>query len=165
VDRGAGRIKQAMSVALILGGTCVVSAGAIFYFYGLHGTATLYPYKTQVDQDIAIWRTALIATIASSWAIWFGVKRNYSVGIVMLRAGLATLATLILYGIAGGEGLWLSWNISDWSGSNFIFPSTFFSEFNSLTFIFQVAPTVSVAEALLLGLCLKWVRLRQALPR
>jgi hypothetical protein len=137
------------------------------YFYDLHGAATLYPYKSQFEQDIVIIRTALIATVASSWAIWFGVRRGHSRGIVMLRTGLATLLTLALYGVAGCGGvLGGGWTIGGWhSSTDFIFPSTFFSEFNFLTFIFEIAPTVAVTEALLAGLCLRWARPQPSLPQ
>ena len=156
-----GQLQRAIFVAVILAGTCVCCSGAIFYFYGLHGAATLYPYKSQFEQDIVVFRTALIATVASSWAIWFGKWRGHGPGIVMLRNGLATLLTLVLYGVAGCGGV-----LGGVHGSTFfIFPSTFFSEFNFLTFIFEVAPTVAVAEALLAGLCSKWTLTHPPLPQ
>ena len=60
--------------------------------------------------------------------------------------------TLVLYGIAGCGGvLGGDWKNAYWNGaSNFIFPSTFFSEFNFLTFIFEIAPTTAVAQFVLL---------------
>jgi len=158
---GLGRTPQLICVLLILSGTCVCCAGAIFYFYDLHDAGMLYPFKSPFDQGLGLVRTALIATIASSWAIWFGVKRGQGPVRAMLRTGLATLLTLVLYGFAGCGGVLGSVHGS----TDFIFPSTFFSEFNFLTFIFEVAPTVAVAEALLTGACSKWIHARPPLPR
>lgn len=161
-ERAKGWRQRALCVVLILSGACLCCAVAIFYFYGLHNdAANMYPFKRPLDQDIVVIRTALIATIASSWAIWFGTRRGQSRGIVMLRSGLATLLTLVLYGVAGCGGVLGSVHGS----TDFIFPSTFFSEFNFLTFIFEVAPTVAVAEALLLGLCFRWTRPDSPLPQ
>ena len=152
-----GRIPRVIGVVLILIATCLCCAAAMVHFYGLHGTATLYPYKNQLEQDVVILRTALIAILASSWAIWFGARRRHSFGMVLLRTGLATQSTLTLYGVAGCGGVFGGdFNIAGWRGStDFIFPATFFSEYNWLTFILQVAPIVAIAEGLMLYLALR----------
>lgn len=46
--------------------------------------------------------------------------------------------------------------------SDLIFPSTFFAEFNFLTFIFQVAPVVAIAEGILLYFALRCSELTAA---
>jgi hypothetical protein len=113
---------------------------------------TLWPYKSLLEQRIAILRIALIGALASSWAIWFGARLGRNPRTFALWAALGTLITLVLYGIAGCGGV-LGGNYENayWNGaSDFIFPSTFFAEFNFLTFIFEIAPTTAVAEFILL---------------
>lgn len=136
----------------VLFGTCIASALAIHYFYGLHGADTLWTYKNLPEQDIAIFRTGLTGALASSWAIWFGARRSRNPRTFALWAALGTLITLVLYGIAGCGGV-LGGNYKNGylnEVSEFIFPSTFFSEFNFLTFIFEIAPTTAAAEFILL---------------
>ena len=69
----------------------------------------------------------------------------------MLRTGLPTLVSLALFSIAGCQG-----NLGQFS--NFFFPSTFFAEYNFLTFIFEIAPTTSIAASLLLYTFLRLFR-------
>jgi hypothetical protein len=125
---------------------------AIHYFYGLHGSATLWPYKSLFEQDVAILRTAVIGTVASSWAIWFGLKQGRSVRGFVVRACLGTLLTFVLYGVAGCGGvLGGGSGIAGWrKACEFFFPSTFFAEYNFLMFIFEFAPSSALASALLL---------------
>lgn len=139
---------QWVSVLTVVFGTTIVSAIAIHYFYGLHGTATLWPYENLQEQEVAILRTALIGALASSWAIWFGARWARSRRTFALCGALGALITLILYGIAGCGGV-LGGDYTNAylnRASGFIFPSTFFSEFNFLTFIFEIAPTTAAAE-------------------
>ncbi len=145
------RILRNITIAIVWGGMLICCTLAIKYFYGLHSTATLYPYKNQFEQNVAVVRTALIATVASSWAIWFGIGKEHRVVIVALRTGLASLLTLTIYGIAGCGGLLGGDSIvGGWHRStDAIFPSTFFSEYNWLTFVLEVAPTTSLFAALL----------------
>jgi hypothetical protein len=59
--------------------------------------------------------------------------------------GFATQLSLTLYAILGWQP------VSDRLGPiNIFFPSTFFAEYNWLTFIFEVAPLTSIASSLLL---------------
>lgn len=112
---------------------------AIVYFYGLSGNGVVDPFRSHFEEVVAALQTALVATLASSWAIWFGAKQKRSLVMAMLRTGFATQVSLTFYGIA------------DWrspSSLNFIFPSTFFAEYNWLTFIFEVAPVTSTAAIL-----------------
>lgn len=152
MTRIRGQIIRWASILTALFGTCIVCALAIHYCYGLHGTDTLWPYKNLLEQQSAILRTALIGTLGSSWAIWFGARRGRNPRTFALWAAFGTLITLVLYGIAGCGGV-LGGNHANgyWNGvSNFVFPSTFFAEFNFLTFIFEIAPTTAVAEFILL---------------
>jgi hypothetical protein len=156
--------SRIVGTALALTGTCLCCAVAIVHFYGLHGAATLWPYKSQFEQNLVIIRTALIATLVSSWAVWFGARRKHNFVPVMLRTGLATLVTLALYGFAGCGGV-LGGDYHNAIGgllSDLIFPSTFFAEFNFLTFIFQVAPVVAIAEGILLYFALRCSELTAA---
>ncbi|MGB6932667.1 MAG: hypothetical protein WBD91_07805 [Acidobacteriaceae bacterium] len=85
-------------------------------------------------------------------AIWFGVRKERRAAIIALRTGLASLFTLTIYGIAGCGGvLGGNLNIGGWHlSTDVVFPSTFFSEYNWLTFIFEVGPATSLFSALLL---------------
>ena len=151
------RTSRIVAIALALTGTCACCAVAIVHFYGLHGTATLWPYKSQFEQDLVTIRTALIATLVSSWAVWFGARQKHSFAPVMLRTGLASLVTLALYGFAGCGGVLGGdyRNATMHLLSDFIFPSTFFAEYNFLTFVFQIAPVVAIAEGTLLYFALR----------
>ncbi len=60
------------------------------------------------------------------------------------RTGLGIQISLTLFAIAG-------WQIT--TSLDLIFPSTFFAEYNWLTFILEVAPATAVAAAVLLYLC------------
>jgi hypothetical protein len=146
------RIVRCVSILGVLSGTCLACALAIHYFYGLHGAATLWPYESVVGQDVAILRTAAIGTLASSWAIWFGARMARNFRISALWAALGTLITLVVYGILGCGGvLGGDSKIAIWNAvTDFIFPTTFFAEYNFLTFTFEVAPTTAIAEAILL---------------
>jgi len=123
-------------------GTFAICAGSIYHFYDLHGQGTLYPYKTQAQQTIAILRTALIATLASFWPIWFATRQIRNPGKAVLWSGAGTLIALVLYGIAGCGGV-LGGDME------VLFPSLFFSEFNFLTFIFGVAPATAISTGLI----------------
>ena len=151
---GDGSKLRCVAALIACIGAFAACVGAMFHFYGLHGEATLYPYKTQNEQTIVILRTALIATIASSWAIWIGVQRRGRPEIAALWVGVGTEISLTLYGVAGcggvlGEGIALG---RRHLSTNFFFPSLFFSEFNFLTFIFQVAPVTAAAAGLIVYL-------------
>jgi hypothetical protein len=86
-------------------GSCMCCTLAIIYFYGLSGPETLdLPQGNHFEPGVAAFRTALIATLASSWAVWFGAKRKSGLAMAALRTGLATQVSLTLYGIAGCGG-------------------------------------------------------------
>jgi hypothetical protein len=146
------QIVRCASIVAVLLGTCLGCALAIHYFYGLNGADPLWPFKSFFEQDVAILRTAVIGTIASSWAIWFGARRGRNPRSFALWAGLGVLFTSILYGwagcggVLGGDSKIVVWN----EVTEFIFPSTFFAEYNFLTFIFEIAPTTALAATLLL---------------
>ncbi len=64
----------------------------------------------------------------------------------LLRVGVPIQIFLSIYAIVG---------LQLRGKQELIFPSTFFAEYNWLTFILEVAPTVSVATSLLLFLSQK----------
>lgn len=129
-------------------GACLFCIVAMIYFYGLFGAGIIYPFRNHSEQGFAVFRTAVTATIVSSWAIWLGARGRRGLGSILLRTGLATQASLALYAIVG-----LRMATADWrSPLDFIFPATFFAEYNWLTFILEVAPVTSVAASLLLYL-------------
>lgn len=129
-----------LAFASIWAGTCISCALAIIYFFGLLGAGTVDPFRNHFEQGMAALRTALVATLAPSSAIWLGATRKRGLAIVILRTGLVMQIALTLYALLG----WRSPSFL-----NIIFPSTFFAEYNWLAFIFEVAPATSVAAGLL----------------
>jgi hypothetical protein len=89
----------------------------MIYFYGLLGAGTVDPFRNHFEQGIAVLRTALAATLTSSWAIWFGARQKRGLAMTMLRTGFPMQLSLTLYAIAG-------WRSP--ASLNLIFPSTFF---------------------------------------
>jgi hypothetical protein len=131
-------------------GTWVFCALAMFYFYGLFESGVLDRFHGKLEECIVVSRTALFATLVALWAIWMGAKPKNGRGMALLQTGLATQLSLTLYALVGWEP------ISDWLGHvGFIYPSTFFAEYNFLTFILEVAPVTSIATSLLLFCGLK----------
>lgn len=154
------RADQPMSIVLCTGSryftaaivwviTCVCCAIAMAWFYGLFSAGTIYPFKSDWELGFAVLRTAFIATLVSSWAIWLGTGRKRSLAMIFLRIGFAVQASLTIFAILG-SGIVLG--SSKWQAVNVVFPSIFFGEYNWLTFIFEVAPTTSIAACLLLFL-------------
>jgi hypothetical protein len=133
-------------------GSCLCCALAIVFFYGVgHAGTYIYPFKDRSEQVVAALQTAIAAMLISSWAIWFGISRKRSRGMAVLQAALATEASLTIYALAG-----LQLAIRDWrSPLDLIFPSTFFAEYNWLTFILEVAPVTSCAVTIFLFLRLR----------
>jgi hypothetical protein len=105
------------------------------------------PSETHFEQGIAVLRTVLAATLTSSWAIWLGAGQKRGLAMTLLRTGFPTQLALTLNAIAG-------WRSP--ASLNLIFPSTFFSEYNWLTFILEVAPITTVRASLLLFLSFRW---------
>ena len=153
------QIVQRASILAVLFGTCMGCALSIHYFYGLRGAATLWPYKSLVEQDAVILRTAALGTLASSWAIWFGASIARNPRMSVLWTALGTLITLVVYGILGCGGvLGGDSKIAGWNAVvDFTFPSTFFAEYNFLIFIFEIAPITALAETILLLLFSKGI--------
>jgi hypothetical protein len=110
----------------------------MLYFYGLVDAAPRFPFKTGHQQIVALSVTSLMGTLVSSWALVFGSK-GQRIGSIILRTGLGIQISLTLYAVAG-------WRLP----STYITPSVFFSEFNWMTFIFEVAPATSIAACVLL---------------
>jgi hypothetical protein len=139
--------RRYLAASAVLLGTCASCASAIVYFYNLLHGHDLYPLGGNREQGVAALRTAVIASLVSLWAIWIGTRQEYRLAVVFLRTGLAVQVCLTLFALAG-------WQSPSWLGP--IFPSTFFAEFNWLTFIFEVAPATAIAASLLLYLSFRW---------
>lgn len=146
---GIGQDKHLPWVAFlgIWVGTCICCALAIAFFYGLgrEGT-TIYPFKDRAEQTWAVLQTSAAATLSSSWGIWFGARRKRSPAMNMLRTAFATQVSLTFYSIIGMQ--LATKNLR--SAFDLIFRSTFFAEYNWLTFILEVAPVTSCGATLLL---------------
>ena len=149
IVRGGSRF---IATAAAWFGACASCAMAMAWFYDLFDGGTIYPFKSHWGLRFAVLRTASIATLASSWALWFGTRRRRSLPMTLLRIGFATQISLTLFAILG-SGIVLG--STRWSVVDVVFPSTFFSEYNWLTFIFEVAPTTSLAASLLLFLSVR----------
>lgn len=133
-------------------GTCVSCALAIVYFYSLLRGHDIYPIGRNRGQCLAAARTAVIATIFSLWAIWIGTKQECRRRMALWRTGLGIQISLTLFATAGWQ-ITKSLDLQIATTLDLIFPSTFFAEYNWLTFILEVAPATAVAAAVLLYLC------------
>jgi hypothetical protein len=133
-------------ITAALSGTFISCALAIACFYGLWSKEIIYPFGNHSEEVVTVLCTATIATLVSSWAIWIGTSRKRSLAMTLLRTGLPIQASLTLYAMVGLR-MAITWNSSH---VNLVFPSTFFSEYNWLTFIFEVAPVTSIGASLLL---------------
>lgn len=140
---GRDRSLRCFRIAGLIG-TSLCCALAMVCFYGLWGTGTIYPFKTYSEQVVAVFLTALAATLSSSGAIWLSTRRKRSLTMMMLRTAAATQASLTVYAIVGMQVATANWPF------DLIFRSTFFAEYNWLTFILEVAPVTSIAAGTLL---------------
>ncbi len=145
MDLGDAPKLRNLVVAIACTSVFAICTVSVFYFYGLHGPATLYPYTAQSQQTIVILRIALIATILSFLPFWFSIRRKHRPSTSALWSGFGVLIVLVLYGLSGCRGiLGRSIEVAGWHVStSFFFPSLFFSEFNFLTFICEVAPVTA----------------------
>lgn len=123
---------------------------AIAYFYDLTHSLK-YPFESVSPQTITAFRTALIATLVSSWVAWLYVRRERQARTAALRTALASQAMLTLFVLIGFQLDPHRICRRDW-----VFPSTFFAEYNWLTFIFEIAPATSVAALFLMYLFLRF---------
>jgi hypothetical protein len=139
--------QRYLAVSAIWLGTCTSCALAIVCFYDLLRGHNLYPLGGGPAQSIAAMKTAVIATLVSSWAIWIGTGQECRLPMAFWRTGLAVQGSLTLLGVAGWQSP---------ASLDFIFPSTFFAEFNWVTFIFEVAPVTAIAASLLVYLSFRW---------
>lgn len=103
MDIGSAPRLRTLIGAIASASVFAVSTVSIFYFYGLHGRATLYPYGTQTQQTIVILRVALIVALASSGPIWLSMQRERTIGSTARWSGLGVLIVLVVYGLAGCE--------------------------------------------------------------
>lgn len=142
--------SRCVHFAIISGVTfasCVLAIGSFYRTW----TRILYPFNTLGEETLSVVITASIATLASSWAVWLGVKLRGNLTKRLILSGLATQLSLTAYAIIGLR-------IAVASNStflNFFFPSIFFAEYNWLTFIFEIAPITSIAQMLLLYFLLR----------
>ena len=147
-----GRDENRYSKAIIVAGiwivSCLCCASAMMYFYGMVDAATVFdPFKSRSEQGAAVVETAVVATLCSSWAIWFGLSRKRSRITMALWAAIGTEVSLAIFSVVG-----LQSGLGDWSSSlDPIFRSTFFAEYNWLTFILEVAPVTSCVVGLLVA--------------
>lgn len=127
-------------------------AAAIVFFYGLgHAATSIYSFRDRSEQNTAVFQTAAASMVSVSWAIWFGLSRKRSRGMMVLLTAFAAEVSLTIYAIVGLEVVTGNWR----SPFDIIFRSTFFAEYNWLTFILEVGPVISCAVALFLFLALK----------
>jgi|SRR5581483_2962252 len=146
-------VLSALTLWLGTGFSCGL---AIVYFYSLFHSIR-YPFEGPSQQILVAFRTALIATFSSTVVVWFAAGRKERTRTVTLRTALATQATLTLFAVIGFR---LAIRDKTISGGDCAFPSTFFAEYNWLTFILDVAPLTSIAAALLMCLCPRISRAR-----
>lgn len=140
----------AMIVAGIWTVSCVCCASAIIYFYGLdHAATVIYPFRSHTEQGAAVVETAVVAMLCSSWAIWFGLNQKRSPRRMALRGAVGTEVSLAVFSVVGLQVALANWR----SPLDLIFRSTFFAEYNWLTFVLEVAPVTSCV----VGLLLFWV--------
>jgi hypothetical protein len=151
MDRDLSWYMRWLVTAIVTAGSFAICLVAIHEFYGLHGEATLYPYTSPSEQWRVIARVALLATTGIFWSIFLGTQGRYAPRTAAMWTGVGALATLTLYGVLGCGGvLGNDLTVGSWHGSTeFFFPSLVFSEFNFLTFIFEVAPTTAGTASLL----------------
>ena len=141
---------------------CVCCAGSIMYFYGLgHSSTVLFPFKSRSDQMVAIAETAAAAMFLSLWIIWIALnrKRNRAVS-AALSSAIAVEISLAVFSLLGLEISMRDWHFP----LDLIFRSTFFAEYNWLTFVLEVAPVTSFVIGLLLFGVAKAIRQRQDRP-
>jgi hypothetical protein len=114
---------------------CVV---CIAYFYNLIGTSPRFPFSDYASEFFAVCRTAFVAIAISSWLLW--LSRHWTRSFrTLLGLALLTQICLTAYGIIG-----CCHNSSTWLN-----PSTFFAEYNWLTFILEIGPLVSISTSAL----------------
>ena len=152
------RYPTVMAVGGIWMMSCVCCALAIVYFYGLaHPVTVLYPFTNRRDQGTAIVGTAVVATLCSSWAVWWGLHRRRSRKSTAFQAAIWTEVSLSAFSLVGRQIALTGWR----SPLDLIFSTTLFSEYNWLTFVLEVAPVTSCV----VGLLLFWiVGRRKVLP-
>ena len=114
---------------------CVVS---IVCFYSLLSSSLRYPFLTYSDEALAVCVTAAIAILVILPSLLFSGHMRLSFMSTVLRIGICDQLLLTLYAVAGWPAPTTPVN-----------PSTFFSEYNWLTFIFGVAPMTALAAGAL----------------
>ena len=75
-------------IAIAMASIFAIVTACIYYFYGLHGRATIYPYKTLSQQAIVILRVAVIVTLISLLPVWLSVRRQRKAGMEALTSAL-----------------------------------------------------------------------------
>ena len=135
-----------------------IAATLCFYGYGLNETVDIYPYQSKTQLFAVIFRIASIAALISLLPLRVAVRKSQSPRTAAQWSGVGTLVPLVLYGFAGCGGvLGNEVRIGNWHAStNFLFPSLYFSEFNFLTFIFEVAPVTALLVGVVVYLLLRF---------
>ncbi len=152
--------RRYLDIGIAWAGTFAACVTATCGFYDLHGMVALSADENYLKAILDVVRFAFIATFFSLWALWWSVRRRRRSGVAALWAGVGVLITLALYGVGGCGGvLGDELAIGNWRWSmEFFFPSFFFSEFNFLTFIFEVAPVTAMTTGVLVYFLLKYGR-------
>ena len=143
--------KSLRSLLPVWLGTWLCCGLAILYFYSLLNGIE-YPFESRFQQAVVALRIALIATIISSGAASLIIRRNVRVRTAMWLTAFANQAMLTVFAVIG---LQLATSQTETAVLNWAFPSTFFAEYNWLTFILEVAPATSVSAFALVYLSWK----------
>ena len=106
--------------------------------YDLLGEPPLFPFSTHGQEARAVISTAFVATGFLSWIVFLSASKKRTL-LNLFIAALSAQASLTVYAI-------LSWS----TPSTWLNPSTFFAEYNWLTFIFEVSPALSIIVSVLL---------------
>jgi hypothetical protein len=125
---------------------CLLSSAALIAAaYDLFKAPPPFPFRDYRQEVVAVFHVALVSTCFLSWIIFSGSSgvRSFT---SLLVAILKAQASLTIYGLLG-------WRLP----STWINPSTFFAEYNWLTFILEVSPPLSIISGMLL-FALVWTK-------
>lgn len=135
------KVSVITSVTILL---CIfVSFAALIAIaYGLLSAPPLYPFVSYRMEWLAVLGTAFISTCFVSWLVFVAKKRTRTFP-NLAAVIVAAQASLTIYAL-------LAWKMpSTWMNR-----STFFGEYNWLTFVFEVSPAASLIVGCLLFILL-----------
>jgi len=147
MQRERKQYKEAIVALAVWLASCAFCASTMMYFYGLsHSETVLYPFNSRSEQTTAVWQTAGEAMLCSSWTIWLSLNRKRNPISTAIGAAIGTGLSLSVFAVVGLQSCLSGWH----PFFHVIFRSTFFAEYNWLTFILEVAPATSCFVGLLL---------------